>query len=931
MSNNNSEAKILNLAYLLNLMRKITMNKDINRATGSINPPNPLPPPQRFRMHSKHTAYKISMIVPAYNAGETLSKSVESILDQTLDQNLIEIIIINDGSTDNTYTVAQSYATNHPNVLALHQQNTGVSAARNHGLDYATGTYIGFLDSDDTLAPETLKYAVEYFDEHSDEIDLVTYPMYIHTPSKTKHHVREQILNQTGIFDLSNLENAFALITNVNVIVKNSPKLPRFNTSLRVHEDEEFNMRVLLTNQTVGFSKHGGYHYEQLPTSTIHTRMNPLYHFEDNIAFWESLFSAYPNHAPLYLQASFVNECVWKLKSNVLWPYHYKPAQLAIARTRIGELLERIDPEVILSAPRCNEYTQEYLLNLRPSSKLHLTFEQSSYTLIDGTTKLWEHDFIAGEIQRTIITPDTITIRGVLKSTLFRYCDIAEMNVTSNETIYCVPLRESGHSYYTSHTKTNVFKQFSLSLPTSTDQTITFSIETAHTKLPIHMRFFRRAALDTNNNIYTAIQNGCKLSYDDSAHQLHLQTQPHTLDALRAYQANTHQVQNARKGRIKMRNFFITTLPICQKPSWLYYDKDGMLRNDAFIQFLHDIKKTDGVIRYYIASKSRVKKLCVDYPQFAHNILTWNSIKHRMHHLHARAIITSSLTQSDWCPFSQADMRSMADLISYQLIYIPTDTCLACKPWEMYSDRAWVDYIVSSSAFETQLLTQTYSYLKGQLIESGQPAFSVLSSAPSVTRKVLIAPSWRSYLVNNTNPKHHDALPDVFISSHYWLGYQALLTDKGLIDTLRSTHTSLDISLDARMSDYSSMFSAHENDVIHLVTEPNSSEYQLLITDFCELVSEFVYLQRDIAYFLPDNLEFRAGLHEFRTLEMPYSEGFGPTFTHAVDLVAYLKDYVQGDSCASSEKYKQRKRNFFIDYDQNQCERLYTTLREKLE
>ena len=107
-------------------------------------------------------------------------------------------------------------------------------------------------------------------------------------------HVREQVLDHTGVFDLAKLQNAFALITNVNAVVKNNDELPRFREDLIVHEDELFFLTILLRKQRVGFCKAGAYRYQQSPDSTIGTKMHPYFQFEDNIGFWEELFCSPP-------------------------------------------------------------------------------------------------------------------------------------------------------------------------------------------------------------------------------------------------------------------------------------------------------------------------------------------------------------------------------------------------------------------------------------------------------------------------------------------------------------------------------------------------------------------------------------------------------------------------------------------------------------
>lgn len=90
---------------------------------------------------------QVSVIVPVYNVEIYLKDCIESLCHQTLPN--IEIIIVNDGSTDNSETIIRNYENRYPYITVIEQQNAGLSVARNTGLKYATGKYIIFVDSDD--------------------------------------------------------------------------------------------------------------------------------------------------------------------------------------------------------------------------------------------------------------------------------------------------------------------------------------------------------------------------------------------------------------------------------------------------------------------------------------------------------------------------------------------------------------------------------------------------------------------------------------------------------------------------------------------------------------------------------------------------------------------------------------------------------------
>lgn len=97
----------------------------------------------------------VSVIVPIYNTAGYLSECIDSIINQTLPD--IEIILINDGSTDGSGKLAEEYAKKHNNIILIHQDNAGLSAARNRGLRAAAGKYVYFIDSDDLLEETALE------------------------------------------------------------------------------------------------------------------------------------------------------------------------------------------------------------------------------------------------------------------------------------------------------------------------------------------------------------------------------------------------------------------------------------------------------------------------------------------------------------------------------------------------------------------------------------------------------------------------------------------------------------------------------------------------------------------------------------------------------------------------------------------------------
>ena len=112
---------------------------------------------------------KVSVIMPVYNSGEYLQTAVDSILSQSLKD--IELILVDDGSTDGSSEKCDEYAKKDKRVVVIHQRNGGICNARNAALKIARGEYIGFSDHDDEYVPGYLEHAYREAMEH--DADLV--------------------------------------------------------------------------------------------------------------------------------------------------------------------------------------------------------------------------------------------------------------------------------------------------------------------------------------------------------------------------------------------------------------------------------------------------------------------------------------------------------------------------------------------------------------------------------------------------------------------------------------------------------------------------------------------------------------------------------------------------------------------------------------
>lgn len=147
---------------------------------------------------------KVSIIIPAYNAEKYITETIESVLKQTYQH--FELIIVNDGSTDNTLTIIENFAQKDPRINIINKKNTGVSDTRNLGMTNAQGEYIALLDADDVWLENNLEKKIAVL-ENNPHIDFIFSDMYcadenldnpIEAPKGKGNNILENILLWNG-------------------------------------------------------------------------------------------------------------------------------------------------------------------------------------------------------------------------------------------------------------------------------------------------------------------------------------------------------------------------------------------------------------------------------------------------------------------------------------------------------------------------------------------------------------------------------------------------------------------------------------------------------------------------------------------------------------------------------------------------------------
>lgn len=222
---------------------------------------------------------KISVIIPVYNAKEYLDRCLKSVCCQTYKN--LEIICIDDGSTDGSEKIVDEFAEKYENVMVIHQENQGESAARNRGLDCASGNYIAFVDCDDWLEADMYEKMVASMEQN--QVQLAAAGYFMEYENKTvvpqnEYKIECQVFGRKQLFEYVYIRDKYRAVTSwlwCKLFKRELFEMPndviRFDESVRFGADLMVFIRYASKVEKAAYIDLPLYHYLQRDTSTSHS------------------------------------------------------------------------------------------------------------------------------------------------------------------------------------------------------------------------------------------------------------------------------------------------------------------------------------------------------------------------------------------------------------------------------------------------------------------------------------------------------------------------------------------------------------------------------------------------------------------------------------------------------------------------------------
>ncbi|MCI9246439.1 MAG: glycosyltransferase [Clostridia bacterium] len=224
---------------------------------------------------------KVSIVIPMYNSGHTLTRCLDSIINQNY-QNL-EIVLVDDGSTDNTKEIVEQYMKKDPRIIYIYKENGGVSSARNRGIEHISGDFVTFIDPDDMLAEDVIKDMKNMIEQN--KCDFVRFNYYLSNEQNLKMSVGKNLFQEDTLVKKEELQEEV-----LESIIEG--KLSTFVWILMIRR--EFLEKINLFNEKVDYMEDKLFYIDLFSKSQSYFLSNKctyFYFFKEfenrSIEFWE--------------------------------------------------------------------------------------------------------------------------------------------------------------------------------------------------------------------------------------------------------------------------------------------------------------------------------------------------------------------------------------------------------------------------------------------------------------------------------------------------------------------------------------------------------------------------------------------------------------------------------------------------------------------
>ena len=893
-------------------------------------------------MQQEHK-YLFSVIMPIYNVEDYVEEAILSLVNQTIGFDKIQLIMINDGSPDNSEAICLKYKEMYPdNIVYQKIPNGGVSNARNTAFQYVDAKYLTFLDPDDKWEESSFENAYRFFEEHYDEIDVLAARIQFFEANENFHSLDYKFEKGTRVANLDDKEEWYSVQSTAATTFIRSDAVGdiRFDSRLKFGEDSTFINKIMLKKRKVGLICEALYLYRRrnLGDSAVNKQVMDKSFYINSLVYYHMELMRYCDELygeiiP-YVQSMVAYDLYWRIGHDYYLEVLDEQEQKDYLE-RVKLLLEKIDDYILLNNPKHKTmYKKNEAFKIKYGKTL---FEMIDYDRENATLRykdMWSLDLPnqkgkVCKIAAIDVKDDKLFVDVFIAQWLFR-CNkdgevrfklqfgsqVAEPTLEPYDPYNVVG--KLGHpSYY-------YLGKCEFSLKDVAEKEVVFNpilcvgesetpVSMAYSKFISTKNLFSPSYMVYGDYVVRCMRRAIKISKPKNLPAYVEKAEKQCVDYL-------HEI--GRDDLAKIRAEF----PEFKKKQrgkgsvWLFSDRIDNAGDSGEVVFKYICENTPKGVRPIFTIGRDASDEVKARLEAIGEVLYFEDEEFKLYFLLADKIISSSAGEFTINAFED-DRQYFVDLYHFDFYFMNHGVnCGDCSGWLNKYNKDIKIFFNTGVKERQAIIDGRYNMTEEQCVITGLPRFDALYDDRK--KQLLVLPSWRKSIKGAYDDKTSSVYYDGFVNTDYYKFYNGLINDERLLAKMRE-------------KGYTGLFCLHpifrkqavdfkKNDVFAInegFIDYNKvfAESSVMVTDYSTIAFDFAYLKKPIVYTQFDKEEF----YETQTYDKGFFEyeddGFGPVCYDLDSAVDALIKIIDND-CKND--YIDRVENFFVNIDKNNSKRV---------
>ena len=874
----------------------------------------------------KKESFKFSVVVPVYNVEEYLEETIESIINQDIGfKKNIQLILVNDGSLDNSEEICLKYRNMFPdNIIYIKQENLGVSAARNNGMNFVEGKYVNFLDGDDKWELSAFSKVWDFFNENEKKIKVLSCRMKFFE-DRDDYHILDYKFVNDRIINILEYYDCIQLHITSTFLKSDIIKKYKFNTKLKYGEDTEFLTSILLDYKSYGLLRSVTHFYRKRKnqTSAVQNKEKNIEWYTDTIdLFYKKMIHLSIdkfNEVIPYIQYLLAYDIQWRIAQQI--PEEFPVDVKNAYKKSIIEILRCIEDYIICEQRKMHSEYKVYALSLKYGRDIR-------EEIVLRKDKFYFNN---------------IPIYNLRNKSFFRItmCEIEKGFLKMEGQVNIFLKTNQYNIYFKSNTGERyklqyydicnydregldgvIYKNlgFVLKIPLNkkmSELKVMFAYKNKdYRNLDIKFGKFSKISEDIPNSFYSKEKYAIKTFKN----KIYIQrSNKKTRRALeRKYLKDL--LLNKEYKIVFYRIIYRIAKKLNKREIWIVSDRTNKAGDNGESLFKYLVKHEKKAEVYFAIDKcskdyKRMKKIG--------KVLKYNSVKYKLKFLQSSKIISSQANDYVFNAFGEK-IDYIKDLYNFKFVFLQHGITKDDLSTWLYKQNKNISLFVTSSQREWESIVEgLYNYSKNEVKLTGLPRYDYLTD--NRKEKIIIMPTWRTSILPKSDNKNgiHE-YSEYFKETDYCKFYNRLINDERLLNCIESKGYTACFFLHPTLSSYKKDFKS--NKIINVESEANYqkefSEAKLLVTDYSSVAFDFAYLRKPVIYTQFDSDTFFEGQMYDKGYFNYEKDGFGPVCYDYESTVETIINFIN-NNCNLEKEYVDRINSFYQYEDKNNCERVY--------